>query len=90
MIVFGANSLNSIVLSITGSINASNTFFNASENLIREQNYIGKVVYVIPKVGLVTQAIRPPINYIIIGAIIITIIYYLRKESRKREPLQHQ
>jgi hypothetical protein len=26
---------------------------------IREENYIGEVVYVIPKVGLLTQALRP-------------------------------
>ena len=46
---------------------------------IRQQNYIGKVLYVIPKVGLVTMVIRPPINYIMIGAIIIGIIYYIRR-----------
>lgn len=50
---------------------------------IREANYIGKVVYVIPKIGLVTQILRPPINIIIIGAIILTIVYYLRKEQKK-------
>jgi hypothetical protein len=34
---------------------------------IREQDYIGKVVYVIPSVGLITKAFRPPVNYIIIS-----------------------
>ena len=51
---------------------------------IKEANYIGKVVYVIPKVGLITQVLGPPINYIIIGAIVIAIIYYLRKDKRER------
>lgn len=49
---------------------------------IREQNYMGKVVYVIPKLGLVTKVISPPTNYIIIGAIIITLIYYARVSKR--------
>jgi signal peptidase I len=59
---------------------------------IRESNYIGKVVYVIPKVGLITQVLRPPINYIVIGGIIITMVYYLRKELRieNKKPLQRK
>jgi signal peptidase len=46
---------------------------------IMQANYIGKVVYVIPQLGLVTQVIRPPINYIIIGVIVIALIYLIRK-----------
>jgi len=49
---------------------------------IREQNYMGKVVYVIPKLGLVTKVISPPTNYIIIGGIIITLIYYARVSKK--------
>jgi hypothetical protein len=86
--VFGANSLNSIVLSITGSINASNTFFNASENLIREQNYIGKVVYVIPKVGLINLATGRTISYMSIGLIAIVLVLYFRKISKEKEKNQ--
>jgi signal peptidase I len=41
--------------------------------------YIGKVVYVIPKLGVVTNIFRPPANYILIGVILIALIYYLRK-----------
>ena len=52
---------------------------------IRQQNYIGKVVYVIPKVGLVIMVIRPPINYIIIGAIIIVIVYYIRRQTIQQQ-----
>jgi signal peptidase len=49
---------------------------------LREANYIGKVVFVIPKVGLITQLIRPPINYIIIGFTVIAMVYYLRKATK--------
>ena len=53
---------------------------------IREQNYIGKVVYVIPKLGLVTKMISPPTNYyIIIGVIIITLVYYSRIGRREEQ-----
>lgn len=49
-----------------------------------EKNYIGKVVYVIPKLGLITQVISPPTNYYItIGVIAITVLYYSRIERRK-------
>lgn len=52
---------------------------------IREQNYIGKVVYVIPKLGLVTEAIRPPTNYIIMGVLIIVLIYYSKFGRREEQ-----
>jgi len=48
---------------------------------IFQQNYIGKVVYVIPKLGVITDALRPPTNYILIGIILIVLIYYLRKKN---------
>ncbi len=35
-----------------------------------QQNYIGKVVYVIPQIGYVTRILTPPINYIIIAVIV--------------------
>jgi signal peptidase I len=46
---------------------------------IFEKNYIGKVVYVIPKLGIVTNVFHPPTNYILIGLIFIVLIYYLKK-----------
>ena len=52
-----------------------------------DQNYIGKVVYDIPKLGVVTKVISPPTNYIIIGVLIIVLIYYSRfgrREEQKR------
>lgn len=53
---------------------------------LREQNYVGKVVYVIPKLGLVTKILSPPTNYyIIIGVIMITVVYYSRIGRREQQ-----
>jgi signal peptidase I len=41
---------------------------------ITEEEYIGKVAYVIPQVGYVTRVLTPPINYIIIAIIIAVMI----------------
>ena len=49
---------------------------------IFDKNYIGKVVYVIPKLGVITNLFRPPTNYILIGVILIVLIYYLRKNRQ--------
>jgi signal peptidase len=37
---------------------------------VAQQNYIGKVVYVVPQIGYVTRILTPPINYIIIAVIV--------------------
>jgi signal peptidase len=37
---------------------------------ITKEDYIGKVVYVIPQIGYVTRILTPPINYIIIAVIV--------------------
>jgi signal peptidase len=50
---------------------------------IYETNYVGKVVMDIPKLGLVTKAISPPVNYIII-AIILVILFFLFKKGKDR------
>ncbi len=53
---------------------------------LREQNYVGKVVYVIPKLGLITKMLSPPTNYyIIIGVIMITVVYYSRIGRREQQ-----
>lgn len=48
---------------------------------IKEENYIGKVIYIIPKVGLITKAISPPVNYILI-AIILVMLYFVLKRKK--------
>lgn len=49
---------------------------------ITKDDYIGKVVYVIPQIGYVTRLIQPPINYIII-AIILAILFFNRTSRGK-------
>ena len=44
--------------------------------------YVGKVVYVIPKLGVITDIFRPPANYILIGLILVGLIYFLRKNNQ--------
>jgi signal peptidase I len=53
---------------------------------IEREDYIGRVVYVIPGVGFITQAIAPPVNYIII-AIILAILFFNRM-GKKSKPVQ--
>ena len=53
---------------------------------IREQDYIGKVVYVIPGFGLITKIFRPPVNYIIILiSLTILLFIYIKKGKREQE-----
>ena len=55
---------------------------------ITEQEYIGKVVYVVPQIGYVTRILTPPINYIIIAVIVgIMIIKQFGKSRSKPEPV---
>lgn len=42
---------------------------------ITEKEYLGKVNYMIPKVGYVTQALKPPTNYILIAIVISGMIF---------------
>jgi signal peptidase I len=53
---------------------------------IREQDYIGKVVYIIPGVGLITKVFRPPVNYIIISVTLTILLFlYVKKWKRGQE-----
>jgi signal peptidase I len=51
---------------------------------IRAHDYIGKVAYVIPGVGLITKVISPPVNYIII-AVILAILLFNRIGGGKKD-----
>lgn len=51
---------------------------------IQMSNYIGKVIYVLPGIGIVTQFIRPPYNFIII-AIILALLFFNRLGIRKKD-----
>ena len=39
---------------------------------ITEEEYIGKVAYIIPQLGYVTQILQPPTNYIIIAVVTVS------------------
>jgi signal peptidase len=52
---------------------------------ITEEEYIGKVEYIFPQVGYVTQLLKPPINYVII-AIVIGIMIVKQFSKKKKEP----
>jgi signal peptidase len=52
---------------------------------IREDDYIGKVAYVIPGAGVVTKILSPPVNYIIIAAILaLMVITQIGKRKNDR------
>ena len=49
---------------------------------ITQADYIGKVVYVLPGVGVVTKILSPPTNYIII-AVILAALFFTRRGGSK-------
>jgi signal peptidase len=49
------------------------------------ENYVGKVVYVIPKIGTVSMILTPPINYIVMAIIIGLLIYSIRPRKVEHE-----
>ncbi|MFL6502942.1 MAG: signal peptidase I [Nitrososphaera sp.] len=51
---------------------------------IRQDNYIGKVIYVLPGIGIITKVISPPVNYIII-AIILAILFFNRLGKKSND-----
>ena len=53
---------------------------------IIEKIYLGKVEYVIPQVGYISQILQPPINYIII-AVIIGVMVVKQVYKKKKEPI---
>ena len=53
---------------------------------ITEKIYLGKVEYVIPQIGYITQILQPPINYIII-AVIIGVMVVKQVYKKKKEPV---
>ena len=49
---------------------ANPSFIRGTDYPITEEEYIGKVAYIIPQVGYITQILKPPMNYIIISIVI--------------------
>jgi len=51
---------------------------------ITQDEYIGKVEYIIPEVGYVTQLLKPPVNYVIIVVVIgIMVVKQITKKKKK-------
>jgi len=57
---------------------------------ITKEDYIGKVVYVIPQIGYVTRILTPPINYIIIAVIVGIMIVKQLGKSKSRPVLSEK
>ncbi len=54
---------------------------------ITEDEYIGKVAYVVPQIGYITRILMPPVNYIIIAVIVgIMIFKQISKNKKAKEP----
>ena len=56
---------------------------------ITEKIYLGKVEFIIPQVGYITQILQPPINYIII-AVIIGVMIVKQLSTKKKNKLVFQ
>jgi len=54
---------------------------------ITEEEYIGKVAYVIPQIGYITRILMPPVNYIIIAVIVGIMIFKQISKSKKAKKL---
>ena len=54
---------------------------------ITEEEYIGKVAYIIPQVGYVTQILKPPVNYVLIAIVIgFIVLKEIRKNKEESKP----
>jgi len=52
---------------------------------ITDEEYLGKVWYVVPQVGYVTKILSPPINYIVIAIIVGIMIFKQISKSKKEK-----
>ena len=63
---------------------ANPTWIRGTDYPITEEEYIGKVAYIIPQVGYITQILKPPMNYIII-AVVIGIMIIKQFTGKKKD-----
>ncbi len=52
---------------------------------ITQENYIGKVVYTVPQVGIIPAILKPPVNYIIMAVIGGLLVASFIKSNKKQE-----
>ena len=74
-------------LTIRTKGDANPTSIPGTDFPITEEEYIGKVAYVIPQVGYITRVLTPPINYIIIAIIIAVMIGKQVFKSKKEHAI---
>jgi signal peptidase I len=60
---------------------ANDGFIPGVDYPITVNDYKGKVVYIIPGVGLIAKTISPPVNYILIAIILVVLFFLLRKRG---------
>jgi len=52
---------------------------------ITQENYVGKVIYTIPQIGIIPTLLKPPVNYIIMALIAGLLIASFVKSNKKQE-----
>jgi signal peptidase len=52
---------------------------------ITKENYVGKVIYTIPQIGIIPAILKPPVNYIIMAAIGVLLVASFVKSNKKQE-----
>ncbi len=52
---------------------------------ITQENYIGKVVYTVPQIGIIPAILKPPVNYIIMAVIGGLLVASFVKSNKKQE-----
>jgi signal peptidase len=52
---------------------------------ITQENYIGKVVYTVPQIGIIPTILKPPVNYIIMAIIGGLLVASFVKSNKKQE-----
>jgi signal peptidase len=62
---------------------ANPTWIRGQDYPITEEEYIGKVAYIIPQVGYITQILKPPMNYIVIVMYVGIILGVIQSKHQK-------
>jgi signal peptidase len=65
---------------------ANPSWIRGTDYPITEEEYIGKVQYIIPQVGYITQILKPPMNYIIIVVVIGVMI--IKQFTNKKKDVE--
>ena len=53
--------------------------------LVTSEDFLGGVIFTIPRIGYLTTALAPPMNYLLIVVVVVT-IFLLEIRSNRPEP----